>query len=286
MAAIALNNSATQSTSVNCDPQLSDLSLNSSNVSANDTIEAEFSISGPISNATFTLINPNGSKQIIDSQFTYPKYIVIITNTSIPGAYTINATVISTYGQVFSENLSFQVVQSLKQNGQACLNSTECSSLICLHEVCRHSNPFCSDSVCEGNETCLTCSSDCGVCPSSPPPSSGGGSGGGSSETYYSLPATNLSNSTNTTKVAEQVALNKTEEINKTEPIVIIPINQTNEQPLLVENTTAPPITGFAAAQTGLKANGLLIGIVALLGIIGFALYTQRNKTHSGFRRY
>ncbi|MBR9699154.1 hypothetical protein GOV09_01710 [Candidatus Woesearchaeota archaeon] len=40
-------------------------------------------------------------------------------------------------------------------------------------------DPSCGDNVCNGGETCSTCSGDCGSCAPPPPPSSGGGGGGG-----------------------------------------------------------------------------------------------------------
>ncbi len=37
---------------------------------------------------------------------------------------------------------------------------------------------YCGDRVCNGDETCNTCSQDCGACPTTPAPSAGGGGGG------------------------------------------------------------------------------------------------------------
>jgi len=39
--------------------------------------------------------------------------------------------------------------------------------------------PYCGDNICNADETCSTCSNDCGAC--TPPPGGGGGSGGGPS---------------------------------------------------------------------------------------------------------
>ena len=58
-------------------------------------------------------------------------------------------------------------------------------------------NPFCGDNVCNGGETCSTCSGDCGTCPVNNPSSGGSssGGGGGSSGTVYYSDSTSTSGS-------------------------------------------------------------------------------------------
>ena len=58
-----------------------------------------------------------------------------------------------------------------------------CSSLTDENEI--DPLPFCGDNICNGSETCSSCSSDCGSCPAT----GGGGGGGGSSsgQSYSSL---------------------------------------------------------------------------------------------------
>ncbi len=46
---------------------------------------------------------------------------------------------------------------------------------------------YCGDGTCNNEETCSSCSSDCGICSSSPPASNGGGGGGGGSSGNISV---------------------------------------------------------------------------------------------------
>ncbi|NIA18328.1 MAG: hypothetical protein GWO79_00380 [Actinobacteria bacterium] len=45
--------------------------------------------------------------------------------------------------------------------------------------VAAPASPVCGDGTCDGNESCSSCSSDCGTCTTTPPPNNGGGGGGG-----------------------------------------------------------------------------------------------------------
>ncbi len=74
------------------------------------------------------------------------------------------------------ENFNLSVNKSA--NTVACEVASGCTGGFCVHAICRAASTFCGDTFCDSEETCTSCSGDCGACPSSG--SSGGGSGGSS----------------------------------------------------------------------------------------------------------
>lgn len=46
-------------------------------------------------------------------------------------------------------------------NGASCTANSQCSSAICLHNVCRSSSPFCGDGFCDAAESCSSDNSAC-----------------------------------------------------------------------------------------------------------------------------
>jgi hypothetical protein len=69
----------------------------------------------------------------------------------------------------------------------SCNNEETCLSCSEDCDVCPPPSPFCGDNTCNNGETCSSCSTDCGECPVEkkeepvPKKNSGGGGGGGSS---------------------------------------------------------------------------------------------------------
>jgi hypothetical protein len=134
----------------------------------------------------------------------------------------------------------------------------------------------CGDTLCNGGESCSTCSADCGACPSSgggstggAGGSSGGSSGGGGS---YIPPAntTNLTNTTESNATAQSNATSQTEENLTTEENLV-----GNESTTTSTTPTAGfwnRITGGAIALFGGNANPI-IGIIIVLLIAGFGLW-------------
>lgn len=57
-----------------------------------------------------------------------------------------------------------QVQPGCSAIGAGCANATCCSGY-CVHGFCRADMTFCGDVYCEGDESCSTCSYDCGRCP-------------------------------------------------------------------------------------------------------------------------
>ncbi len=53
-----------------------------------------------------------------------------------------------------------------KSDGSFCSSASECSGGCCVYGKCRSSSSYCGDNYCDGDETCLNCSSDCGACAS------------------------------------------------------------------------------------------------------------------------
>ncbi|PKM92428.1 MAG: hypothetical protein CVU81_00500, partial [Euryarchaeota archaeon HGW-Euryarchaeota-1] len=43
---------------------------------------------------------------------------------------------------------------SKKANGEECISASDCNSGICLHNICRASDPYCGDGFCDNTETC------------------------------------------------------------------------------------------------------------------------------------
>jgi hypothetical protein len=132
---------------------------------------------------------------------------------------------------------------------------------------------FCGDGTCNDDESCSSCSQDCGTCPSEEQTTNGGTSGGSSSGT----PTTNETNETieNETTVKPTIPINKT---NQTTGIPN-PSNQTTEpkknqtitgeiQPETNQTSPAP----FIPEQLVYPTIGLII-----VGIISGLIYFRKS---------
>jgi len=63
------------------------------------------------------------------------------------------------------------IIQEKQDDGASCTYADSCLGGYCVHNICRSSSTYCGDGYCDSGETCSSCSTDCGVCPTT---SSGG----------------------------------------------------------------------------------------------------------------
>ncbi|OGJ20889.1 hypothetical protein A3K73_09305 [Candidatus Pacearchaeota archaeon RBG_13_36_9] len=144
------------------------------------------------------------------------------------------------------------------------------------HSGIKEQLTYCGDAVCNGGETCSTCSKDCGVCPA-PKGGDGGGGGGGGGYISASLKKNITENKTKITEILEEPGENITStEENVTE----------NNEP--IENIKEPGFNRFTGAFTrlfgGIRNNSIyifysILGIaVILLGIKLVPEYVRKIK--------
>ena len=119
--------------------------------------------------------------------------------------------------------------------------------------------PFCGDGTCNNDETCSTCSNDCGICPTT---SSGGGGGGGSSGG-----GGGGSSTSSTSKNDGGIVLLEQEE-------------EIEEDKQVEENFSEPTVgTGLGAVLgfvKSIKGVGLVFGLVVL--VVGTVVFFIQKK--------
>ncbi|MFC1612738.1 hypothetical protein ACFL23_00205 [Patescibacteria group bacterium] len=48
--------------------------------------------------------------------------------------------------------------------GEQCLSQIDCGDYYCVHNICRENSTYCGDTFCDSDESCSSCTSDCGSC--------------------------------------------------------------------------------------------------------------------------
>lgn len=155
--------------------------VNSSLAPNGTIIEAfiPFNASNPISSVTIgegQLAGLDPGKYVISFEATSGEVVSLKINRialiAVNGTNTANQTLGS---EAIFNNFNLSINKSA--NTLACTFANGCTGGFCVHSLCRSASTFCGDSFCDSGETCTSCSSDCGACPTT---SSGGGSGGSS----------------------------------------------------------------------------------------------------------
>lgn len=168
-------------------------------------------------------------------------------------------------------------------NGQYSCNLTENSSQYIIsglrHSGIKEQSTFCGDNICNGVESCNSCSADCGSCPVVSEPPSGGGGGGGGSGGGSSSRGGSISAVAKKITQANITTVEIPVETNQTEEFVSLDNNQTN----VTQQGGRSFLTGAVIGVGGFvksKVGIIVLIFVLIIGvIIGGGAYVKNKNT-------
>lgn len=164
-----------------------------------------------------------------------------LTLISANGTNTSAQTLIS--GGIIIENFNLSVNTST--DGSGCAYNSGCSSNLCVHNVCRSSNPFCGDGFCDSGESCSSDNSACSsgqACTNGCVTTStgGGGGGGGGGGAAVSTTSETVTVPTVTAETTATVSISQSVSANLgVEKIEFTPTTTATDVKVTVKETTA-----------------------------------------------
>ena len=173
-------------------------------------------------------------------------------------------------------DLNFATCSNVVQSGW--VGNISCNS-DCTFDItqCSAPQPYCGDGSCNNDETCSSCSQDCGTCSTG---STGGGGGGGGSSSSSSTTTTpsGSSSPTSSTPRTSTPSTSDSFSASSNEDVAV-----TSEENTPATESSGDLLTGATAAEAASGKNselwviGILAGVLILLSIGYFTLFRKKK---------